>query len=248
MSTPIVLVSLGPTPSYLADCISYASRFHDVILLTDVDSGFSNQFLIKDFISPSSKSFGTNRCSIFPNFGLYTSLRFLVLHDFSVKYNIPRYWHIENDVALLQRLPDIPSSLALINDCPHRVVPSACYFDGASGSVYDAIVSRPSEWDMDILASLDFFSLPTIPAEGGFYDGAALGQFLFGPDPVHGLDVGFVNESSLVTPASYRYHFMGGGIFVNGVPLFNIHLHCKNFAPLTWAIKTSENIGSFYVN
>jgi hypothetical protein len=70
------------------------------------------------------------------------------------------------------------------------------------------------------------------------FDGAALGQYLFGIDKfiTKQNTVGFVNESCVFDPSNFEYKFIDQCPYLisNGIKykIVNLHMHCKNIAQL----------------
>lgn len=63
------------------------------------------------------------------------------------------------------------------------------------------------------------------------FDGAAIGQYLFGTDPFKDSSIGFVNESSLFTVSDFEFHFIDHVPYLKyngiGYRINNIHVHSK---------------------
>lgn len=121
------------------------------------------------------------------------------------------------------------------------------------------IFSNPNRNDMENLA-LFFYqnsdlvsNLPIIPNEkialkdweidyqnnfeilNGVFDAAALGQYLFGIDPIcsDNNSSGFINETCVFDPSQFEYIKDGSDFYIltesKKIKIFNLHMHCKNF-------------------
>ena len=117
--------------------------------------------------------------------------------------NLENCFHIENDITvynnfeniskILLKLEHNDKSIYMVKDSPDRVIPSIMYFTSLESS--KKLCSHISETvcrehrfmnDMNILATYkDLIQMPFNPASDSNYifDGAAIGQFLGGPDP-----------------------------------------------------------------
>jgi hypothetical protein len=75
------------------------------------------------------------------------------------------------------------------------------------------------------------------------FDGAAIGQYLGGVDPrnIHGDTTGFINETCIIKYNQYNFYWktIDGTnrpfIIINNnhIPIFNLHIHCKNLEKFT---------------
>ena len=190
-------------------------------------------------------------------FWKFAMMRFFYIYDHMVSNNICDVFHIENDNLIFldfQKKIDIfrSKSMWCVFDSPDRVIPSFLYFKD-SGIVkrlldeclYSASIGRN---DMNALAefqkknSVEVGILPIIVdyvdridemyfkhAEefGCLFDAAAVGQYIGGVDPRNkgGDTTGFINETSVIKCDKIKIQ---DKIFLNGLPLVNLHIHSKN--------------------
>lgn len=194
-------------------------------------------------------------------FWLNTLFRFVVLAHWMAQEPDHRVnvLHVENDV-MLYATPDEfmqtcthPEKMTAPKDAVDRVVPSIVFFPRAETAVRlsDYLLKNLNEsysTDMTLLGRYpDLAVMPTFfPSFGScIVDGAALGQYLGGCDPInHVAQRPFYNETcttidwSLAPTFTFRedetgrvcpyLHQPGGGFRVYRV--LNLHVHCKLLA------------------
>lgn len=146
-------------------------------------------------------------------------------------------------------------------DSPNRCVPSCIWFSDDLAASYLAKHVYNNQGDEDMLSLFSFFwenrkdicsNLPIYYSKdfnnpeldysnnfkGSIFDGAALGQYLFGIDrfdPGESIKTaGFVNESCAVDYKFNEIYFENGIPYISGVKVNNLHVHSKN---IKWAIR-----------
>lgn len=196
-----------------------------------------------------------------------TSLRFFILSEYAKIEKLSEFFHIENDVFILDGLLTIQTSdfilktkynTSLIMDCHNRCVPSIVWFRDFNSAehLWEHISKDTNKTDMELLA--DYFHLnrkvvtnfPIAPSRyfktsteinysnfhkelNCIFDGAAIGQYLYGVDDGNGgkSSIGFINETSIFNPSHLSYERNKGKLlsFYQGetIPVANIHMHCK---------------------
>jgi hypothetical protein len=193
-----------------------------------------------------------------------TSLRFFIISEYIKIHNLNNFFHIENDVFILDEkllqkssniLDDSGYQMCLVMDCKHRCVPSILWFKNYQicNDLWTFISQDNKKTDMELLA--DYFNsnrdkvtnFPICPKDfildgdidfsnmqesmNCIFDGAAIGQYLFGIDDGFGgnLSKGFVNETSVFNPSKFTYVQHGSKLLLNNIniPIANIHMHCK---------------------
>lgn len=150
----------------------------------------------------------------------------------------------------------------LAMDRHYRCIPSILWIRNYSilEKLSYLIFSNPDKNDMESLAL--FFhknsnlvsNLPIIPNEqivlkdsrinycnnfeilNGVFDAAALGQYLYGIDPIcsNNNGSGFINETCVFDPSQFKYATDGSDLYLitesqKKIKIFNLHMHCKNF-------------------
>ena len=149
-----------------------------------------------DYISSVKKY---NLDSFRDSFWISTTCRFFYINACMEHFKLESAFHIENDVMIYTDLSKIKFEnlndlcVVMVKDSPNRVIPSIMFFPTKDSSsslckhIRDTMVSSPQFMnDMDILARYQYLvEFPSDPASASkvIYDGAAIGQFLGGPDP-----------------------------------------------------------------
>jgi hypothetical protein len=73
------------------------------------------------------------------------------------------------------------------------------------------------------------------------FDGCAIGQYLFGIDPIHHNNpsessIGFINKINLFKPSKLNILWKNKCPFIiinnSEIPIVNLHMHCKNLKQL----------------
>jgi hypothetical protein len=70
------------------------------------------------------------------------------------------------------------------------------------------------------------------------FDGAAIGQYLFGIDPIHSKNCtkGFINETSVINASLLSISFEDKKPYIDfnekRITINNLHMHCKNLEQL----------------
>ena len=152
---------------------------------------------------------------------------------------------------------------ALIIDHNTRCIPSVVWYRNktASERLSKHIISNNTVDDMKNLAIYfhknrsKVTNLPIAPSTmidteydinygnhfekiNSIFDGAAIGQYLFGIDPVHSKDCtkGFINETSVINASSLPVSFKDKKPFIDldgkQIKINNLHMHCKNLGQL----------------
>lgn len=195
---------------------------------------------------PLDRSFGNG-------YWVYCSQRFFAIHEVMLAFDLKNAFHIETDVLVYWPVSKImPAILSSDMDVgvtplnPSKIVPGIMYFRDASASAiiadgFTQFISK-GENDMYVLGMIMQQSngrvkaLPVAPEEannpfGVLFDGASIGQWIGGTDPVCGrqpFDAPFYNYE-----ATYRYDTANITFddlrrpHANGTPIFNMHVHSK---------------------
>jgi hypothetical protein len=191
-------------------------------------------------------------------FWYMASLRLFLLYSYITKFNINNCIHIENDTMIYCNLETLASSFTdkksyAIFDSEKRVIPSFIY-------IYDQNSFRPiierydyNKNDMenmalssDILCKLpiyiktkDSFVGERFDEFNCIFDGAAIGQYLGGIDPLNTQEpntIGFVNETCIVKYNNNSFYWKQNenGLYcpyieVNNklIQIINLHIHSK---------------------
>ena len=192
-------------------------------------------------------------------FWYHTSARFFVIHSFMLKYGIQNVIHIENDVLLYynaEKELTFDKKLYIPFDTYERNIASILYIPDAN--IFGQILEHYdfSKNDMynfseiqkktGLIQNLPIFVTQTDTEERSFvtsgfqkyiFDAAAIGQLIGGVDPrnMGGDTRGFVNETCVIK-------YKDEGIIIwkmnkpfikihdNFIPIFNLHIHCKDLA------------------
>ena len=214
-----------------------------------------------------NKSFDNNFRDGFWN---RTSSRFFIISNYAKAKNLKSFFHIENDVVLFSNLVKFKNILektnkevALVMDAPNRCIPSIMWFKDHNilNDISNFIFKNNHLNDMQSLSEFfhinrdKVFNFPIIPAFNqnsnidysnyfdefnSIFDGAAIGQYLFGIDCLENPNkktIGFVNETTIFKSSDFRYFFKNGYPYMildsnEEVPINNLHMHCKNLKQL----------------
>ena len=218
------------------------------------------------YLEFSNKSFDSNFRDGFWN---RTSSRFFILSNYAKSKNLKSFFHIENDVALFSNLIEYKNILeksnkdvALVIDSPNRCIPSIIWFK--SSCVLNKIANHIFKNDhLNDMQSLSKFfndnkdivlNLPIIPLSNKnsdidygnlfeefkcIFDGAAIGQYLFGIDCIEDPNkntCGFINETTIFNSSQFNYFFENKKPYIlfnnKRIPIVNLHMHCKNLKKL----------------
>lgn len=158
------------------------------------------------------------------------SKRLFLLYHYLQKHNLESVIHLENDVLLYARLPEIdPTKIYLTMDAPDRCIPGILYIPN-----HQSLHPLIEEYDYtanDMTNMARFYhrhralcqTFPIIPPSShnttpscysenfksfnGIFDAAAIGQYLGGVDPrnLPGDTRGFVNETCVVKYNAYTF-------------------------------------------
>ena len=165
-----------------------------------------------------------------------------------------------SDLTKEVRVLESSCDVGLVMDAHSRCVPSFLFFKNADsvGKLNDHILRNLSLTDMASLAaffhanrdvavnlpiipeSCDYFSTNQITYSNMFqrfgvvFDGAAIGQYLGGIDPIHGRpdSVGFVNETTVFNVSEFSFVWKDGEPYCchgrEYIKVCNLHVHSKN--------------------
>jgi hypothetical protein len=200
-----------------------------------------------------------------------TSNRFFIISNYAKSKQLKSFFHIENDVAMFSDLVSTKlflektkKNICLVMDSDSRSVPSILWFRDheSATNLSDFIFANNNFTDMENLAN--YFNknndiacnFPVTPFDcfrseirldnlfsdfNQIFDGCAIGQYLFGIDPIHHRQLnessaGFINDISLFTPAKFKIFWEKKRPFLSfnniSIPIANLHMHCKNLKQL----------------
>lgn len=283
MLTDVVLVHTGKIfPNHINDCISLLRRqscnVHLIIeskYYHNIDDHTINIVDTRDIIDNTYNSYSiVNHDRNFrDDFFSRTSSRFILINSYAVKSQLESFFHIENDVAVLQNMSparnvlcDSKFDTAIVIDNTIRCVPSILWFRNniSTKRLSDFIYHNNFLDDMQNLARYYHMfkdkvtNLPIVPFNyfdkqspsinyGNMYDdmmtifdGAAIGQYLYGTDPKNNLtkdtNSGFINETCSINYSNFNFsktkkqHFLVHNS--QTIPILNLHMHCKNLKQL----------------
>jgi hypothetical protein len=236
----------------------------DKIILVNVDD-LNESYYFKSKTS-LNKSFRNG-------FWYLTSLRFFYIYHFIEKYNIKNVIHLENDVLIYYNCNELLSVIDqnyiyLPFDTYNRNVASIMYIPNAS--VFKKVLDNydTTKNDMENFSIINkktnlikkfpiFVENNNLTDEQKFvsenshtfpfiFDGAAMGQYLFGVDPrnIEGDTTGFVNETCVIKYNNYKIWFSNIDgmnkpfieIEKKNIPIFNLHIHSKNLKHVLYFI------------
>ena len=226
-------------------------NFAEVVLLDD-------KFL-RNCLLPSDNNLSNS-------FWIYTAKRLKVLYEYCKKNKIEQFFHAEID-NLIFNLDGLEDKLNLQGegffapkDSEERALASLifCNNNESISRIFEYF-SPPfyAKSEMNALGqfsinSQNFYSLPTesfsevkrkwlvvSPEDtGGIFDAAAIGQFIFGVDPIHEpyrpLYNMFVNENVLIRFSDVEFFLKNKSLYINYkktskiFKIYNIHVHSKN--------------------
>ena len=238
----------------------------------------SNVFALEDLVSSEEHNAFKTSSSLSGGFWQYATERFFYLHEYIKLKNLKNIIHIENDNLIFYDFTKLQSQFETrpiwaVFDSEHRCIPGFVYFRDTEciQPLVQHFVSSGSRGKNDMEALGEFrlefpeliSSLPIITnyreqlpsmfhekAEffGVLFDGAAVGQYIGGIDPIHnrGDTTGFINETTVfrcdkttiewVVEDGYKV------IKLNGLRLVNLHVHSKDLR--RWMSDPSVNIVS----
>jgi len=224
----------------------------------------ANVFALEDLQASDEHNAFKSSFSLERGFWQYATERFFYLHEYVKLNNLNNIIHIENDNLIFYDFTKLQSQFEsrpiwAIFDSEYRCIPGLIYFRD-SESMYPLVrhfVSSGSRGknDMDAIGEfrLQFpdliSSLPIItnyveqlPAMfhekadffGVLFDGAAVGQYVGGIDPIHnrGNTIGFINETTIFrcdkTTIDWVVEDGYNVLKLNGLRLVNLHVHSKD--------------------
>jgi len=149
-------------------------------------------------------------------------------------------------------------------DSDKRSVPSIVWFKDyhSTQSLSDYIFSHNNFTDMENLGNYfnenkeEVGNFPLLPFDcfkseirldnmftdlNQIFDGCAIGQYLFGIDPIHHKhpnerSAGFINKTSLFNSRKFNIIWKNKMPFLlfnnSEIPIVNLHMHCKDFSKL----------------
>jgi hypothetical protein len=190
------------------------------------------------------------------------TMRFIYMYEHVIAQNLTDVFHIENDnlvyVDFLPKLAVFQSKpMWCVMDAPTRCIPSFLYFKSHEimARLVDTCTQHAARSSSDMFALADFFNnnrnqvgaLPIIgtyketidpmfyehsSAFGCLFDGAAIGQYIGGIDPIHTSDDtrGFINETTVIKCDKMTVSWKDKVLTLNGLPLVNLHIHSKDLA------------------
>ena len=200
-----------------------------------------------------------------------TSSRFFIISNYAKSKQLESFFHIENDIAIFSNLESsrltlekTKKNIALVMDSDKRSVPSILWFRDykAALDLSDYIFSNNHFTDMENLGNYfnenkdtvcNFPILPfdcfkseirldnMFPDFNQIFDGCAIGQYLFGIDPIHHKQenessIGFINDANLFTPSKLNIIWKNKCPFIivnnSEIPIANLHMHCKTLKQL----------------
>lgn len=250
------LIKLGHKNIYVITNQQFFTKFDeyiDKIKLINCDD-------LKDSYDYNNKGNLSNR------FFILTSLRIFYLYEFMKQYNIENVIHLENDVLIYYNCEIIKDKFTNnmympfisldMNVLSIVYIPNHTIFktilDNYDFSVTDMlnfkiimekthlikqlpifINNNKDEYNKDefnfVTENYDIFNF--------IFDGAAIGQYLGGIDPIHRSNtVGYVNDTCIIKYNKYEFVFdiidniKRPFIIIdnNKIPIFNLHIHCKD--------------------
>jgi hypothetical protein len=169
---------------------------------------------------------------------------------------------IFSDLTTEKKILDgINKEMAVVIDSNKRCVPSIVWFKDYNiiNSLSDFIFINNTFTDMENLFRFfysnknNIINLPIIDSDefdtdqikycnffnefNSIFDGAAIGQYLFGIDDQTKNTVGFINETNVFNVSRYSYIWEGSQPYMinrNGskIKINNLHIHCKNLKQL----------------
>ena len=269
---PIVLVQLGQIPNHLKRNLEYLSLTFptkDRYLITDSkdwkwiqDLGFqviSSETLLSSW--PEKFQVIDRRKYFRNNFWFSTKARLILLPEFMKKFELNRILHIESDVWIHPDFPfeffvGIKNPLAYPKMDEDRGIASILLINGEDGAdlLERCCLEWPNHTDMEILgkaisAGYDIYELPSTTKfnsnteSNWIFDGAKLGMYLFGADPMNSKGVirrfsasplGQLAPDERITLTGNRFLLEANN---SDKRIANLHLHSKNskMFRLEWA-------------
>lgn len=243
-----------------------SSKLHKNIL-RDIRLEKIEDYVDEKYLNYSNRSFDNE---FRDGFWTRTSSRFFVLSNYAKAKKIESFFHIENDVALIRELSRVQKmldnsdqDLAIIMDAINRCIPSFMWARNhfVLDDLSNYIFKNNHLHDMSSLASYfhknreKVLNLPIYPLHnqgpidfgnkfeefGCIFDGAAIGQYLYGIDCIEDPDKdtrGFINETCIFNASQFNYKWEQGSLFAShnnkDIPIANLHMHCKNLKQLLY--------------
>lgn len=186
-----------------------------------------------------------------------TAERFLVIHDFMKHTGFTDVIHIEYDnliyIDIKELLPIFRKHyqhIGAVTDCPMRIVPGILYFRDAFATEHlvqfmkECVKYVNADFTLlrmymnvypERMKALPIARPPFVSSEYTnhwdefqcVFDAAALGQYVGGID-APGNTEGFVNESCVFRADQIPFEWRDGRPWAFGLPVVNLHIHCKN--------------------
>lgn len=238
---------------------------------------FEIVYLDNLFIEKCSLSKDTSLCN---SFWINTAKRLKVLYEYCKDNNIKRYFHAEID-NLIFSLNSLEKKLNLLGkgffapkDSEERALASLVfcnnnesitkilsYFSppfsaksemhaiGQYNNFSSCSVNLPTESFLEVKGKWSVISPEKI---GGIFDAAAIGQFIFGIDPIHEpykpLYNLFINENVLIKFSDVEFYLKNKNVYIyfkkikKEFKIYNIHVHSKNIKKATDMVNGNEKI------
>lgn len=198
-------------------------------------------------------------------FWMSTTKRFFILEQFMYKLHLTNVVHIENDVMLYTPISDLytesfkGTQLCMVEDSPNRVIPSIMYIDNPTilnklcKHLYSTFyVTSQFMNDMKLLGTFQDNKLKKLnPLK---YDGAAIGQYLGGIDPIHikkekehpiyylnNPTKGFINETAILKVNNYTITDCITHFELNNSKIHNLHIHSKQLYQFSSRFRLNYN-------
>lgn len=199
------------------------------------------------------------------NFWTKTSSRFILLDNYITKYNLESCFHIENDIAIFSNFDRIEDTLlsslydtAIVMDTQHRCIPSVVWYRNSEATTRMANFIKNNNNKDDMYNLGRYFNkhrdrvtnFPIVPFDfqpgdinygnlfnefHSVFDGAAIGQFLYGTHDKPSLR-GFINPTTIFNVSKLDIQMIDKKPFIKTldgiIPINNLHMHCKNLKQL----------------
>lgn len=237
-----------------------------------------NIFALEELESSNEHNSFKASSSLSHGFWQYATQRFFYVHEYAKLKNLKNIIHIENDNLIFYDFTKLQSQFEsrpawAVFDSENRCIPGFIYFRD-SESMYPLVqhfVSSGSRGKNDMESIAEFRrifpdiigclpiiknyveQLPSIFHEqadffGVLFDGAAVGQYVGGIDPIHnpGDTTGFINETTVFrcdkTTIEWAIEDRYKVLKLNGLRLVNLHVHSKDLR--RWMSDPASNIVS----
>ena len=237
-----------------------------------------NVFALEDLEPSDEHNYFKRSSSLSHGFWQYATERFFYLHEYTKLKNLKNIIHIENDNLVFYDFTKLQSQFETcpiwaVFDSEHRCIPGFIYFRDAecmyplvghfvsSGSRGKNDMEAIGEFRLkfpDLISSLPIITnyteqLPAMFHEkadffGVLFDGAAVGQYIGGIDPIHnrGDTTGFINETTVFQCDKTKIEWVHQDGYrvlkLNGLRLVNLHVHSKDLR--RWMSDPKSNIVS----